>query len=461
MNTKNSSINNKNSIKEIINADSLRKKYIIQFIFLVIILIFLYFYNPYGVFSTYAGPTIFISLFLGMFLITMIVFYDYLFKHPTINNIPHDLSNNIFFILFTFLISSGLIILLLWALGIFNSDASSISTTSISSFIINFLLLFVMLSIIYKILSISSIGKSPLTKVILYSIFYIPCIFVNLIENIANEYSKTSLSMVILLVIEIILIIIYFMIPPLSTLLYLRGGKQYINNPISISNESIIASYQTLNESDQYNYEYAISFWFNIDAMSPSTNSNYEAYSNILSYGDNPAVKYNALTNTLLIVVKSNYNNIESIVNLTHNLEEKIYNAETTEEINNFQNQIKNTINKVNTIPNQMELDNKGNRIIYVKKNVLLQKWNNLILNFNGGTLDIFLNGELVKSAIGVVSYITYDTLIVGQNNGLSGGLANLIYYKSPLELNKIKKLYNQMKNKNPPSTSDNNKTIL
>jgi hypothetical protein len=307
----------------------------------------------------------------------------------------------------------------------------------------------------------SAIGKSPLTKVILYSIFYIPCIFVNLIENIANEYSKTSLSMVILLIIEIILIIIYFMIPPLSTLLYLRGGKQYINNPISISNETIIASYQTLNESDQYNYQYAISFWFNIDAMSPSTNSNYEAYSTILSYGDNPAVKYNALTNTLLIVVKSNYSNIESIVNSTHNLEEKIYNAESIEEINNLQNEIKNTINKVNSIPNQMELDNKGNRIIYVKKNVLLQKWNNLILNFNGGTLDVFLNGELVKSAIGVVSYITYDTLIVGQNNGLSGGVANLIYYKSPLELNKIKKLYNQMKNKNPPSTSDNNKTIL
>jgi hypothetical protein len=448
-------------LKQAINADSLRKKYIIQFILFFIISIILYIYNPFGLFTTYVGPTLFIILFLGLFLITMIVFYDYLFKHPNAENIPKDLSQNVFFILFAFLVSAGMIILLLWCLGLFSSSINSSNDLSqIINFIFNFLLLFVMLSIVYKILSLSAIGKYPLTRVILYSIFYIPCLFVSLIEFILDEYHKTTKAIVILLVIEVILVILYFIIPKIIGTLYLQGGKQLINKPLALDSENDIATYQTLNNSDAFNYHYAMSFWFNIDAMSPSTNSNYSYYTNILNYGDNPSIKYNALTNTLLITVKASDKNLISIVNLTHTLESKIPDAEE-EEILNIQKEIKQTINKINTIPLQTELDNKGQRIIYIKKNVLLQKWNNLIINYSGGTLDIFLNGELVKSAINVVSYITYDKLTIGAKNGLSGGISNLIYYSEPLDMIKIKKLYNKMKDKNPPITSDNDKTIV
>ena len=457
----NSNSNNRFTFKEIMNADSLRKRYIIQFVILIIMIIILYIYNPFGIFTTYAGPTIFISLFLGMFLITMIVFYDYLFKHPGLSNVPKDLSSNIFFILFAFLISAGLILLLLWCLGFFSANSNASSSTSIISLIINFLLLFVMLSIVYKILSLSAIGKFPLTRVILYSVLYIPCLFVNLIEMIMNEYHKTTKSIVILLLLEIVLFLLYIYIPIITASFYTQGGKQLINHPLSLSNAYDIGTYQTLNDSDDYSYQYAISFWFNIDAMSPSINKNYSYYTNILTYGDNPCIQYNAKTNSLLITVKSNTDNTLSVVDITHQLESKITSAQSKDEIDNIQNQIKQTINKVNTIPLQTEHDNKGQRIIYKNKNVLLQKWNNLIINYNGGTLDVFLNGELVKSSIGVVSYITYDTLTVGQINGISGGVANLIYYKQPLDIFKIQKLYNKMKDKNPPSTNDNNKTIV
>jgi hypothetical protein len=59
-----------------------------------------------------------------------------------------------------------------------------------------------------------------------------------------------------------------------------------------------------------------------------------------------------------------------------------------------------------------IEEDNTRQRIIYKDSNYLLQKWNNIILNYNGGTLDVFFNGELVKSAIEVVPYIDNDTII-------------------------------------------------
>lgn len=436
------------------SANSLRNKYIFLFIILFIVVIILYIFNPFGLLTKYAGPTIFISLFLGIFLITMIFCYNYVVRYHGYG-LPASFSTNIFFILFTFLVSAGLIVILMWCLGLFSTNIDT-SGSGIFHFIINFLLLFVVLSIIYKILSLSPIGKSPLFQFIMNVLFYLPCLFVELIELIINEYHKTTKSIIILLIIVIILYIIYFSLPSLTTSYYLQGGKQFINEPISLNNVTSIATYQTLNDSDKYSYEYAISFWFKIDAV--QTNRSYNNYTSILSYGNNPSIKYNASTNTLEITVRSNGENIVSVVDLTHQLESMIPTVKIKDGITSLQSQIKKVINQVNTIPFQKDTDGSGQRIICTKKDILLQKWNNLIINYNGGTLDVFLNGKLIKSAIEVVSYISYDTLTVGEKNGVIGNIANLIYYKKPLDIFTIKKLYNQMKDKNPPAINTNNK---
>jgi hypothetical protein len=98
------------------------------------------------------------------------------------------------------------------------------------------------------------------------------------------------------------------------------------------------------------------------------------------------------------------------------------------------------------------ELDDENNSvIIYKNHNFLLQKWNQFIINFNGGTLDIFMNGELVKSVNGIVPYMSLDSLEVGSANGIQGGICNLLYFKRPLTAANVYYLYQSGKDKKIP----------
>jgi hypothetical protein len=110
----------------------------------------------------------------------------------------------------------------------------------------------------------------------------------------------------------------------------------------------------------------------------------------------------------------------------------------------------KDKLNKKNINIDDLVQENSP-MIVYKKDNFLLQKWNNLILNLSSGTLDIFINNELVKSVNGFVPYMTLDQLTIGSNNGIQGGICNLIYYNRPLTSSNIYYLYNSVKDKKIP----------
>ena len=107
------------------------------------------------------------------------------------------------------------------------------------------------------------------------------------------------------------------------------------------------------------------------------------------------------------------------------------------------------------------EQDENGNRIIYQRKDILLQKWNNIVINYNGGTLDVFYNGELVKSAIEVVPEIKKDMLTVGSDNGISGNVANILYFDHQLNYLTVNRLYTMLKDKNPPIISKTDENLF
>ena len=80
-----------------------------------------------------------------------------------------------------------------------------------------------------------------------------------------------------------------------------------------------------------------------------------------------------------------------------------------------------------------------------------MQKWNHFVINYSGRYLDVFLNGELVKSNIKVVPHMNLDSLVTGTEGGIYGGLCNVVYYKKPLTITKIYYIYSGLKDKTPP----------
>ena len=80
----------------------------------------------------------------------------------------------------------------------------------------------------------------------------------------------------------------------------------------------------------------------------------------------------------------------------------------------------------------------KEEKEVFRLKDVVYQKWINFIINYQGGTLDIFIDNNLVSSTPGIVPYMTYDNITVGKQNGIYGYIKDVVYFNNALTRNKI-----------------------
>ena len=81
-----------------------------------------------------------------------------------------------------------------------------------------------------------------------------------------------------------------------------------------------------------------------------------------------------------------------------------------------------------------------------------MQKWNNLVINYDGGIVDVFINGVLKKSLKGILPALSYNSIKLGEIDGIAGGVCNVVYYPSRISQDRISMNYNLLKNNNPPT---------
>jgi hypothetical protein len=399
-------------------------------LFIIIITITIATY-PGGFFNSKSTSTFGIILILIICILWSLLLGFNLFPEIDNNNnaVVNDkmsLFKRSLLVLFGLVISS---LIIFWI--VYNIQNLS-GSTSMTTFILNIILVAIVLGLIYKTmvvkLPLGNEKKNSFFSLILNLIFYIPCLFNGIFDfvgkHIAGEYQSTTKGSILMLISIICLILLYFKTPSVFNKINLQGGEQLVNKPVYTDKPYTLATYEQLNGSSNFDYQYAISFWIFLDSAPPNTNDSYSRYTSLLNFGNKPNVLYKGETNTLMITMQ--------------------------------QKDLNNT-NKGNLI----DFDKDGNRIIYKNTNMLLQKWNNIIINYNGGVLDIFLNGELVKSSVGVVPYYTLDNLTIGQENGIKGGICNVTYFKHALSSPNIYYLYNMVKDRDPPVLNDSNKTIM
>jgi hypothetical protein len=388
--------------------------------------------------STYPGgfmkdkntSTSIIILLLIVCILWIILLGGFVFPEISIGSDVNDRTNlfkRALLALFGLTISG---LLIFWI--VYNTQNLS-GKSGMTSFILNLLIVVSILALLYRTMNVkipqagANSKKNAFFDLLINLIFYIPCIFSGLFDKILNlgknEYMSSTKGSFIMLLTVIVLSLVYFFMPSVYNSIYLQGGELLVNKPVDTNTKYSLRTYQELNGDDTFDYQYAISCWVFLNSGAPNMNSSYSKYTSLLNFGEKPNILYNGSTNTLMVTMQQ-------------------------------KDLKKTTKNKL------IDFDENGNRIVFIQPNVLLQKWNNIIINYNGGILDIFINGELVKSDIGVVPYYTLDNLTIGEDNGIKGGICNVVYFKRALTATNIYVLYNMIKNKDLPVTNDSNITI-
>lgn len=187
-------------------------------------------------------------------------------------------------------------------------------------------------------------------------------------------------------------------------------GEILLNHPVYLNKEKTIATGKQILDlhygfTDQFNY--GLSFWVFLHSLPPNYGKQFSNYTKILDYNGKPTIYFNNLEKKLKVTIK--------------------------------------TIS--------------GENVEHIIDDILLQKWHNIVVNYDSGILDIFLNNRLIASYPGVVTFTnidennnsTNDMIIVGEKNGISGGICNVLYFPRTITRDRIKSNYMYLKYKNPP----------
>jgi hypothetical protein len=277
-------------------------------------------------------------------------------------------------------------------------DATSLFLVKIIVNILIFLIILIGLAIFFKMTANNLLKSGGTSRFIILLIFYIPCFVSDCIQSIKEELKVTPNIVYILLILEVILITSYFFLSRLhipSNGVKLHDGKLFLDTTkkLTISDSSKInipmmneLLVNDVNNNDRSRKIFCLSMWVYVNA--PEMNN---ISFPIISYGN---------TNT----------NGKPHVSYTYDVERSQYVlaiqfSDTGGSISKF------------IIPNQ--------------------RWNNLVFNYNGSNVDLFINGILTKSVSLINNLPTFnisDMITVGSNEkGINGAIANITYYNEPL----------------------------
>jgi hypothetical protein len=411
-----------NVFKELYNYTSLIK-YILSILFQIIVLwVIVYYYNLLNISTNFPAYALSGCLIITFILLLFLV--NYFVKFFVKSNSPFSTTSKLFrlndekgiFIktitgLFGLFLLGIIPAIIVW---IFLNSSTIVSWFYLLFIIVLLAIIYIQLKPYFSIISQKSNDVSfnnNIFEIVWLLIMYVPGLLISFIEYIKNEYRITTKPVWILLAIEAILVVLWVIFPKTFNYFINSDGINLLNNPIYLNKLNNLGDVTTLygSETKQNNtlYTYSISAWFYINSQPSNTNVAYSKWTSILNYNNKPTLEYNGQKNSLRVV--SEINSSDSSLSGT----------ETSE--------------------------------IFNTSDIIYQKWNNIVINYDRGTMDVFLNGVLVGTSPNIVTEMEFYTIQTGEDNGIQGGICNVMYYNHIITERNISLTYNLLKDKNPP----------
>lgn len=307
-------------------------------------------------------------------------------------------------------------------------NPSSVKYVTYGLNVIGIIAFIIGLAIVYRIFVRSIINARGWGGFVLKVLFYLPCIFIDLLETLFVELKNSPKMVVVLFVLEIAAILAYLYLPKLIHVAVPSNSQTLLAKPAFLTQSLTIAQGKDLvmpindvnnpgNSDAAFRSNFAISMWVYINQQ-PSSYAAYSKETDIFRYGfvltemGHPRVTY--------------FNDVK------------------------------------NGKPDQCIIytSNKGNKGI-ITTQLTGQTWNNLVINYNDSSVELFVNGNLVQSvALSSDEFPQFDLADVIQvgsgdntavNGGLMGAICNVKYHHRALIPFEIAAAYNLKRYTNPP----------
>ena len=302
-----------------------------------------------------------------------------------------------------------------------------------------------------------SIIGVKLLKMLWAFIIYIPCLFLDFLQGSQGAVGDTTRPIWIIVAIELLLIAILYGGPYLLNYIGASASqivaapvslKQLYDTNLTTQSKEIFIYHNTGTDrtpedkaancpvEEKIRYHYSISGWFFLNNNVTTKNADLE----IFNFGDIPRLTYNPSKNELKLYC----NQLSPDSSITAATAE-IYNSRT-----NYNAAVKDGSNsdtkraKIQILTDNEELD----------ADVQLQRWNYFVVNYDGKTMDFFLNNKLIFKSDFIMPDIQLKPITVGgtsDNQGLNGRICNFAFHKYPLTKEQIRWTYNMLKTQNPP----------
>ena len=390
---------------------------LIIFLLYLGLVMYIYMKEPYQVVSDNKSIFLFLFLFIGFALLSLIVMGLEAF-------VPFITS----FIKYTVII--GIVIGMILAVLHVYTNVPIIANTVL--FILNIAILVGILAMVVRFIGAEApnyISGPPTWSSLLFKIaIYLPCLCLNLADYFRGEFklAQRQWTYVILLFFEIVFIALLFLLPKVFDAVVNHNGEVILDKVLPLNEKSEPLDITTSNSDNSTTVSLTPSLVDNVKTNTPHYSYGISAWFYI--HPEPPKNSYSSSTISILnFATDANGTNVKGAPQI-------LFNPNTNELIISVQTETNNTVNV--TLPNK----------------ILLQRWNHLFINFNNtGIMDAFLNNQLETSTPNVIPKVP-KTLIVGSSPaGIYGQACNVVYYKDVVGSQGISWIYNTHKLLNPP----------